>query len=323
MWILPLLTVLLAFNGGFAQIGDLMRNPLMMRALMSSGSGSGASDPMTTMMLMNPNMMEGGAANLMMMNALRGSGRGGNNPMLNMALMNPEMLSGIMPAGMAGNPAMMYYLLSQNNNNEQQSTTPTPQPTTMPGKAGNKNNTANKSSGPDFSQLLQFMALTGNAGSSDMANLGAMAAMMGGAGGSGPMSPMSVLRPEQYSTLLREGAAAHPQYAQRLCRPPTNCKIPLCTDPIKTFSAKTYFVCPECPKCPHDLMMEMFKPQPPSKATRIVPPVGKPPGGAAGRLGQGHRWLVLFEDFEDNGEFRSNVSAEACKMVTRSRASNE
>lgn len=204
---------------------QMMTNPMAMAMMNGGGQGgsSGGMDPLLMSAMMNP------------------AGGGETNSFNNMAMMN-MMLNGN-GASRSGN---MFGMQSQGpSSNDTRSRT------------GMSQTPFNR--GPNINDIMSMMMLSGSGGqpSSDtLQRLGVMGALSR----SNTRNLNPSLPPNKLVDLTRDGVGVSAVIANQIC-PPQRCpfRVP-CESPIITYKPETFFVCPECPKCPFQIMMGAMNP---------------------------------------------------------------
>ncbi|XP_060083473.1 uncharacterized protein LOC132562734 [Ylistrum balloti] len=204
---------------------QLMANPTMAMAMMNGGGqGSGPVNPLLMSAMMNP------------------TSSGERSSSFNdMAMMN------MMMNGASGTGSMFDQSQSSNGLNN-----------TSAGR-GMQMPPAPVSRGPNINDIMSMMMLSNSGGSpsSDtLQRIGVMGAL--GRGNTRVLNPN--LSPNQLMDLTRDGVGVSAVLARQIC-PPQRCpfRVP-CESPIITYKPETFFVCPDCPKCPFQIMMGAMNP---------------------------------------------------------------
>ncbi|XP_033762499.1 uncharacterized protein LOC117344013 [Pecten maximus] len=206
---------------------QMMTNPSMAMAMMNGGGqGSGAMNPLLMSAMMNP------------------AASGEPSTLNDMAMMN-MMMNGNGQSG-ARNMFDMQPQASPSSNNSTGTRMAMPPPIPV-------------NRGPSINDIMSMMMMTssGNAPSSDtLQRLGVMGAL--GRGSTRALNPS--LSPSKLMDLTRDGVGVSPVVAKQIC-PPQRCPFRVqCESPITTYKPETFFVCPECPKCPFQIMMGAMNP---------------------------------------------------------------
>ncbi|OWF45403.1 hypothetical protein KP79_PYT19316 [Mizuhopecten yessoensis] len=189
-----------------------------------------------------------------------GQGAGAMNPLMLSAMMNPT--AGGETSAAFNEMAMMNMMMNGNANAGSMLDTQSRVPT-------NSNDTSARrgmvrppvpvNRGPNINDIMSMMMLSNSGGtpSTDtLQKMGAMRALQ--QSNTRVLNPS--LRPNQLMDLTRDGAGVSAVLARQIC-PPQRCPFRApCESPIITYKPDTFFVCPDCPKCPFEIMMGVMNP---------------------------------------------------------------
>ncbi|KAL5006803.1 hypothetical protein ScPMuIL_015609 [Solemya velum] len=205
-----------------------------------------------------------------MLSNMMGTGTGsGGNSMFELAalssMMGGEGMGAMMPGGGSNNLATMAMFSSMMENQKPNPTNPTlaqpagngsgamPMPSVPRGVGGAPGAPGAPGSMPSVAGMPPMTPGAG-AGAAQQPPMSMMSMM------NSPQSAINSLTPNSKTLdMMREGLGVSPVVSKMLC-PPKQCPFPLpCENPKTLYSASTFYVCPECPKCPAQIMQNLMR----------------------------------------------------------------